>query len=170
MRGLAPVLVFTALFLPRAAHGACDEIRGDDARVACYDKLAECRTVTDAAARLQCYDNQPAPHQDVMVAAPEPRPIAKPPVPPVDVDNFGKREPIKQDDEVEGITASILEVESRSGIDYIRLDNGQVWRETTDQTTLLKVGQEVTIRKAVFGSYSLTSKPSPRLVKVKRVK
>lgn len=82
--------------------------------------------------------------------------------------DFGKK---KADTaRVEYIEASIVEVKQDSQrIDYFRLDNGQVWRETEDFRVRFKIGQSVTIEKAVLGTYNVRMDGVNKLVKVKRV-
>jgi hypothetical protein len=71
----------------------------------------------------------------------------------------------------EYIEATIVEVITRAPkIDYIRLDNGHIWREIEDSRTRFKVGQKVKIEEGIFGSFNLTMKGTRKAVKVKRVK
>jgi hypothetical protein len=69
------------------------------------------------------------------------------------------------------IEAVIVEVRTNvRDIDYLSLDNGQIWRETEDSLVRFRVGRKVTIKEGIFGSRNLTMEGIDRNAKVKRVK
>ncbi len=69
------------------------------------------------------------------------------------------------------LEATIVEVSTNAlKIDYFRLDNGSVWRETEDSRVRFAAGQRVTLQKGILGSTNLTVAGSDRAVKVKRVR
>ncbi len=70
----------------------------------------------------------------------------------------------------ETIEGVIVEVKSNArDIDYLWLDNGQVWRETGDSRVRFKAGRNVIIKEGALGSNNLTMEGIDRNVKVKRV-
>jgi hypothetical protein len=82
---------------------------------------------------------------------------------------FGKKKEFS--DPSDYIEAKIVEVKRNSQkIDYIRLDNGHVWREYQDYRTRFKVGQTVVIEEGVLGSFNMKVEGVTKLIKVKRVK
>ena len=71
----------------------------------------------------------------------------------------------------EDIEATIVEVATSAlKIDYVSLDNGQVWRETENSRVRFKVGQKIEIQEGIFGSHNLSIEGSDKTVKVTRVK
>ena len=69
------------------------------------------------------------------------------------------------------IEATIVRVQTNANrIDYIKLDNGQVWREVEDGRLRFKKGQKVRIELGVLSSYKLRIVGRKLSVKVKRTK
>ena len=69
------------------------------------------------------------------------------------------------------IEATIVRVQTNSNrIDYLKLDNGQVWREVEDGRLRFKVGQRVRIESGLLSSYKLKVVGKNLSVKVKRTK
>ena len=85
-------------------------------------------------------------------------------------EEFGKR--WKDGDEpMDFIEATIVELKSNPfKVDYIRLDNGQVWREISDSGLRFKVGDKIIITEVILGSFDLQVETSSRYIKVKRLK
>lgn len=169
------ILLLFAVGPAIAAAVPCEQIGDNTKRLACYEKLASCLDIKDNNARLACLDEKTqdgnsatssaTPPATATSAPPAVKETAIPEQPAPDAD-FGLP---KQD--TGQMTSTIVKVERRyDGVDFITLANHQVWRETIDQTHRLKVGQTVTIKPGIFGSYTLTSKSLQRLVKVHRVK
>ena len=175
--------LLTLVFILVPATGVCApcyKIKDDAQRLACYDRMTACLGERDDSARLSCLDttlrNRPAQGETATGrAAPGTREatVASPveqdrvmPQAPSNEDQFGK--PPKQPDH---LTSTIVKIShGYNGVDYITLENKQVWRETIDQTNRFKVGQVVTIKPGIFGSFSLYCDDLQRLVKVHRVK
>jgi len=83
-------------------------------------------------------------------------------------DNFGTR---TVDAPMEHVEAIIVEVTtSAHKIDYLRLDNGQIWRENEDNRIRFKSGQKVKIEVGILSSFNLTTDGSNKILKVRRVK
>jgi hypothetical protein len=122
------------------------------------ERVLSCADITDAAARLACFDRSAA-------AAREPRAPATPANPPTQP---------KAPAEVETLQAHITATRKASGGLYlIILDNGQTWRhESGSMEPYLKVGEAVTIRKGSLGSHRLTldSGQAKNWVRVTRVR
>ena len=141
-----------------------------------------CTDIEDDAERLACYDASNEASSAVPEALPEeqvaPAP-AQTPVPQPDnnagtviaadaPEEFGNKEPL--DAPREYIEATIVEIATSGEIDYLRLDNGQVWREVEDGHLRYKEGREVTITEGIFSSYDLKMEGYNNIVKVKRVR
>ena len=134
---------------------------------------ADCRGLVDGVARLSCYDRA---FGVAIVPATVPAPIAA-----NTVAGFGlsaeereqrsrapTAEPPRQLDEVAAKVTAIKQ--PRAGRFTVTLDNGQVWQQReTDSSIYLRVGDRITIKKAVLGSYLLVTE-GRRSTKVERVK
>ena len=69
------------------------------------------------------------------------------------------------------IEATIVRVQTNANrIDYIKLDNGQVWREVEDGRLRFKKGQKVRVELGLFSTYKLQIVGRKLSVKVKRTK
>ena len=87
----------------------------------------------------------------------------------VSADDFGKRERVEAP--TQSITATITRVQEAGNVDYLYLDNGQVWRETGgDSGVRFKEGKTVTITEGVLDSYDLKMEGRNKKAKVKRVR
>lgn len=153
-------------------------------------ELIDCRTLTSAIERLDCYDQAIDAHTTAPSQAAEPR-TAENPAPVVTTaaaataasvpklsqeDLFGKGETElrKSVQEATGtkaidrIEATVVEVrKSASGRVIITLDNGQVWKQSESSRARVSVDDKVTIRRRSFGSYTLYSKKTS--IRVKRI-
>lgn len=86
-------------------------------------------------------------------------------------DGFGKKEPIPAKEDRESIEAKIVQVQRNNyGIDHFKLDNGHVWRETSDTGVRFKVGQKVRIQEAILNTFNLKIEGQNKIVKVRRIK
>ena len=142
-----------------------------------------CADIEDNEARLACYD---ARNQE---SAPAPAEPAQPEAPPETAkedlaqateaeaaavvaadspDEFGVRE--TNDGPKEYVEGTIVEILKSGQIEYVRLDNGQVWREVTDSRMRFKEGRKVTITEGIMNSYDLRMEGYNKAVKVKRVR
>lgn len=144
-----------------------------------------CSDIEDNAERLACYDSKD--DTSSTVPAPLTTPAEQPVLPPpaeaplteshgraetkiaADApEDFGRKEPL--DAPKEYIEARIVKITTSGGFDYLRLDNGQVWREAEwDSRVRFKEGRKVTITEGVLSSYDLKMEGRNKIVKVKRV-
>ena len=173
---------------------SCVEIVNPEDRLACFDAARACASIHSVIVRLECFDgvyfNSPSTAAateevqetvDVTVEtepSPVPRvglkvnrkksaadPASVPTRTPVD---FGRKKSPK--DPLEYIEGTILEVmQNTRRIDYIRLDNGQIWREIDDNRVRFKVGQTVRIEKGVLNTFNLRIDGVRKLIKVRRI-
>lgn len=149
----------------------CTDIADDAERLACYDANKEASSIIPKvpAAPVQ---QQPAPAEqqvppaEASVGDPDDRAgtTVAAPAP----DDFGRAEPF--DASKEYIEASIVEIATSANIDYLRLDNGQVWREVEDSHLRFKEGRKITITEGILGSFDLRMEGIKNIVKVRRVR
>ncbi len=147
---------------------------------AAADAAAHCRTLSDGVARLSCYDRAfgvVVPAGTAAMAAP----AADKPVIAADTEaGFGltaeQREQRSQGRsesrrELTEVSATVSDIKQlRGGRFTLTLDNGQVWQQReTDASMFIEVGDTVTIKKAVLGSYLLVTE-GRRSTKVARVR
>ncbi len=141
-----------------------------------------CVAIADDAARLACYDRvlgrsagpKPAPGAATAPAAPAAAAAASAAVvsaPPAKdpVKEFGLTEEAKQAKDPtkaaeaaaapESITGRVMSLRWRKyGEFVVTLDNAQVWAQIEPMpSAVVKVGDTVTIKKALFGSYTLVT-------------
>jgi hypothetical protein len=164
----------------------------DDAELP--QEMIDCRAMPSATERLDCYDqlvdahtvstSRPAAAAPAEKASPD---AAAPPVaaantePAVSVSQealFGKNaEQIRQSvqestgtDEIDQIAARISKIrKSGTGYVVITLDNGQVWQQSDSSRLRLSDNDEVTIRRAAFGSFMLRKAGGKTTMRVKRI-
>lgn len=173
---------------------ACIQIVDDEERLACFDASRACATIQSNSGRLDCFDsayldadssNSQAEVPDVPVEVlveadasvdhssqvqlsdndekPESAEDS------TSIEKFGKE--TRLDAPEEYIEATIVEVITNAlRIDYLRLDNGHIWRENEDSRVRFKVGRKVKIEEGILGSFNLTMEGTRKIVKVKRVK
>jgi hypothetical protein len=127
--------------------------------------------------RLQCYDLLAARlHADKKLHADKNH--LSPPVPPAPArELFGLRaapekpapKPLERV-ELNSVSARVTSVRQRpQGGVLVQLDNGQLWQQLGNRDLLLEVGDNVTISRAVLGSFSITT-PHKRIAKVTRIR
>ena len=142
--------------------------------------LAACRALTDAAARLACYDALPLPTAAATAAAPSAKaaPAAAVVVPaapaapaaaavPVAAPNFGQ----ERRDEPQALQSSIPGFfEGWGPRTRIRLANGQVWQVVDDsQGVYALTDAKVTVRRAMLGGFVLEIAGANKAPRVRRV-
>ena len=138
----------------------CAEIEDNAERLACYDaENTRSGSVPDEASA----PSPPASPQPGRESAESPAPVAAP-----DPDSFGKEEPF--DTSKEYIEATIVEIKKSGLISYLRLDNGQVWREVEDSTLRFREGRKVTITEGILNSFDLQMEGQNKIVKVRRIR
>ena len=142
-----------------------------------------CRAITEATARLACFDRESAGLEAKVAAAAVPAPVAapRPLPPPLDPKKeFGLPEKAVATQEVaagtraadtSAIDAHVLGfAQGADGRGVFTLDNGQVWRQLNSTgEMLIHNGDPVTISRAALGSYWLQVK-SGRGCKVSRLR
>lgn len=176
--------------LPGLGHAqeSCAAIGDEAERLACFDRAtARCAGLESDEARLACFsealemrssdDDMRKADDDLPAAAPvaeggagkgsAPRPennVVAAPQP----EAFGQRETLEEAKKqfIEGRIVKVLT--TPADMDYLWLDNGQVWRETQDSRVRFREGQRVTITEGVLNSYDLRVEGSNRITKVKR--
>lgn len=143
--------------------------------------VAACASEKDSLVRLTCFDREVAKYtQSSARVAPTPTvpAIATPPSPSVaatppsavspNIDDFGvtgelarKRQEAQQSEAaaIKELHASVTKISTRPFGEYVmELDNGQVWEQNEKKSTfLIKVGDNVVIRPAKFGSFMLST-------------
>jgi hypothetical protein len=160
------VLVALIGFPGLALAQVCTNIEDDNERLACYDAINEASSsipeVPAAPAEQQATPalaetsvREPDSRTGNMIAADAPG-------------DFGKKEVF--DAPREYIEASIVEITTSGNVDYLRLDNGQVWREVVDSHMRFKVGRKVTITEGILSSYDLKMEGYKKMIKVKRIR
>ncbi len=182
-----------ALLLLAALSAAGESCRAGDT----LSKLLACRDLTDASARLACFDRESAALASAPAAPAAPvatlgssgaasavAPAAVTParaVPPPDPkQQFGlpEREVAKQEVAAGARAPDADKIEARivalamtgDGRAVLTLDNNQVWRQLSADTDLfVKPGDSVTISRAFLGSYWIET-PTRRGCKVTRVR
>ncbi len=143
------------------------------------DKLQDgykaCRTLSDASARLACFDDlMPTPEVAPQGTAAAQVQVTPPPAPATAAGSFGS-EAIRKEQKDEGPTSMqarlVGTIETLSKGQRYSLDNGQVWLNINDRDVYANVqNPEVTIEKNFVGSYwMLLDKPSAR-IRVRRIK
>lgn len=86
-------------------------------------------------------------------------------------EDFGLKEWQRKEGSTQRLEAVILDITTNSqNIDFLTLDNGQVWREIEDTRVRFKKGQPVTIEDGLFDSFNLQVPGVRRLIKVRRVR
>jgi len=160
-------------------------------------ELTDCRALTSAIARLDCYDQAVDAHTPSPSQAAKPQTAGNPaPLAPTAAvaataasqtarssgpelsqeDLFGQgetemRKSVQEAtdaEEIDRIEAIIVDVyKSKSGKAVITLDNGQVWKQSDGSRSHLSVDDTVTIRRRSFGSYTLFNKKNS--IRVKRI-
>jgi hypothetical protein len=148
--------------------------------------LRACMKEADATRRLACFDRESAvlagPAASAAPAAPAAATAgAAAATTQSATDKFGYKGSIARDDldkqkaaeEASGeLTAKVTAVAALpNGGMVVTLDNGQVWQQkTADRGMHIKVGDQVTIKRAVLGSFLLTSDTVNGSMRVSRVK
>ena len=165
---VAGVCALPALAGPGSDGASCVAMNDDAARLACYDRAygrnADGKTAATATsgAAAAAAAAAPAPATAARVA---PAPAA----PKDPVAEFGLTEAAKQAKDPAkaaaaaiaptSVTAKVISVRFRKyGEFVVTLDNGQVWEQNEPMpSAIVRVGDTVTVKKAVLGSYTLVT-------------
>jgi len=152
---------------------ACRSQSDDARRLACYDRVAS-HAESEAPAAAAANAGGPA-------AAPKPAPpAAVPAAAPTPEDNFGRERTIAAEEDkrraaeshaIGGLSALVVGIDTRGdGLMTITLDNGQVWRQNApDSKFRLQEGDKIRIQPGSLNSFILSG-PSKRSTRVTRVK
>jgi len=173
-----PAFIFSLLFVAGLAHA-------DPAQDALAE-VAKCADIADSGDRLKCFDKAVPLARSAL--APSPKPAAeqrsfldwfgfpKTQKPPQTTEEFGKPAPPPAPDEVTSISSNVLEfARTPRGQALFVLANGQVWRQSEGDTSLVRdpppgAPMKVTIENGFLGSYNLTIEGRNGLIKVTRLK
>ena len=148
---------------------SCASINDDAARLACYDAAVgrSPRPATAAPAAATSVPAKPVQRAAPVAAAPATTAAAaaaKDPVADFGLSESAKvaRDPVKSAEAAkapQSVTAKVISVRFRKfGEFVVTLDNGQVWEQTEPMpSAIVKVGDEVTVKKALFGSFTLVT-------------
>lgn len=168
--GCLAMVAATADEIPERTQ-RCADIDEDALRLECFDQLARDYGDERASERgVQGASSRPA---EPAASIPE-EPAAPPPAElPDPEDRFGLTATERDSDEEapDQVSAHISEIElRRDGHRIFTLDNGQVWiEESARQGLRLTVGDAVTIKSGLFGSYRLFASGN-KSTKVDRVR
>ena len=196
MGRLTFLTIFTVA-MNMAFADSCVELDSENKRLACYDSGRSCFEILSDESRLQCYDRaysnsvglpspvaekttqveqvgsrtQPAESSEELSTKNGEKDYSQELPVATDYDGeseFGKK--TKDSKTRKFIESTITEVErDLNKIDYLWLENGQVWRENENYGVRYKVGNSVRIEKAMLGSHILKSEGIVKLIKVRRV-
>jgi hypothetical protein len=147
---------------------SCASINDDTARLACYDaavgRSPRPAPATQAAAPAAAAKPAQRAAPVAAAAAPAAAVAAKDPVAEFGLSESAKvaRDPAKAAEAAaapQSVTAKVISVRFRKyGEFVVTLDNGQVWEQTEPMpSAIVKVGDEVTVKKALFGSFTLVT-------------
>ena len=160
---IAAIMTLTSLSVSAddAVRGfvKCLETQHDQARLACYDRLASALVELGPGASVS---------PTVVPAHPEPPHVGAHAAGPEN--EFGD-ERQAHDDALASITANVIGGFAGWNADTVfELDNGQVWQQSTSgRFEYAGPDRTVTIRRAAFGSFLLSPEGLNRSVRVRRV-
>jgi hypothetical protein len=163
---------------PVADISRCAAVADRDARLACYDDLGSRYSKGQSAAPVKSATpaTSPAAVKSAPAAAPT-MPVAKSAAAPAPTEpraDFGLTPNQKPKDPeapkkliaIEGVVSGFGR--TPTGHQVVRVDNSQSWELLEDTDPLLTPGDKVTIRRALLGSFILST-PSGREHRVKRL-
>ena len=86
------------------------------------------------------------------------------------IDQFGSERIAQGDEEPDQITSRILgEFKGWSGYTEFQLENGQVWKQSSEGLLIVRINNPtVTIKKSFFGTYTLNVEGVNSSIKVRR--
>lgn len=165
---------------PVADISRCASVADRDARLACYDELGSRYSPTRGTPPAPAQPTPPnvRPEAPVAARAPaaQPQPVAaqQPASPAESREQFGlKPNQLPKDPEapkkltaIEGVVSGFGH--APNGHQVVRVDNTQSWELLQDADPLLAPGDKVSIRRALLGSFIMTT-PTGREHRVKRL-
>ena len=155
-----------------------------------FDELLVCRDLPSDEVRVFCYDSAVDRSRQRGGSPPPTTHASPPPVPAATAaasggaaseisqeDLFGKNgdevqrtvEEVTGNERIESLNARITELQ-QAGYERVAmtLDNGQTWQQIDSSSLRLRVGDDVRIERASFGSFMLQKVGSKRTMRVKR--
>ena len=87
------------------------------------------------------------------------------------IDQFGSERIAQGDEETDQITSRILgEFKGWSGYTEFQLENGQVWKQSSEGLLIVRIkNPTVTIKKSFFGTYTLNVEGVNSSIKVRKI-
>lgn len=147
---------------------ACMSIPTDQARLTCFETIAQNTKTTEApATALKQIESKEVKQRRRFGLTRTPRPVRR-------EQDFGARAP--EDTGITTISAQITDVKlAFKTANRIELDNGQIWQQLSSDSTRVKTFRSnttytATIKKAALGSFRMTIEPMGRTIRVKRLK
>lgn len=132
---------------------ACAAFKDNNERLVCYDRLAES---ISAGTQAQAPIKAPAPEELFGMNT--------------DVRNSERKEPAAEGTSLESITQRVTAIRSaRDGGAILTLENGQIWQQVDGKYLLIEVGDTVTISRAAFGTFRLSTSAN-RSARFKRMR
>lgn len=163
-----PVLAGLLLFATGTAVAqSCLDPGSENAERACFEAARECVSIKPDDERLACFDRAYAVESLTTPALADSESAT-----PVELiatpEEYAQRSSGRAtDDRIESTIVGITT--NAHNIDFLRLDNGHIWRENEDSRVRFSMGSKVTIEEGMFGSFNLKMEGAPRAVKVRRV-
>ena len=162
-RAAFALAAFAAALAVAAAPAALAQSKAQ--RAAIVQKLLDCKTLTDNAARLACYDQAAAAFDQaeakgdvVVIDREQARKVRKQAfgfsLPSISI--FAKGETQEEVDTFDGVVAGARQ--NGAGSWVIKLEDGAIWTQVgvEDLFKTPQVGMKVKIRKAALGSYMMS--------------
>ena len=135
------------------------------------EAIANCRAITTAIGRLDCYDSielgEELPASKIVAAATTKTVIGTEDDLPSEEEKFGFEFDVK--DALQSVTSDITAVRknAKGGL-VLTLANGQVWQQSDGQTLFLDDGDSVTITRGALSAFYLTKEGKGRRYKFAR--
>ena len=149
----------------------CSKVQVSLIRLQCYDRLTQQPVVTQSAQttrkkfRLRRNKNQAAEEVREPSATDESTEVLS-----QKTDQFGHERVTQADEEPDQITSRILgEFKGWSGNTEFQLENGQVWKQSSEGLLIVRINNPtVIIKKSFFGTYTLNVEGVNSSIKVRR--
>ena len=149
----------------------CSKIQVSLIRLQCYDRLTQKPVVAQTAQttqkkfRLRRNKNQATEEAREKSAADESTEVVS-----QEIDQFGNERIAQVDEEPDQITSRILgEFKGWSGYTEFQLENGQVWKQSSEGLLIVRINNPtVIIKKSFFGTYTLNVEGVNSSIKVRR--
>lgn len=142
------------------------------------DNLQQCRAITDASARLQCYDQYVDAQSARSVSAKAPDAVAvtaaakvtEPTKTARDEALFGTSgETIESKIADLSVQVQAISTDSRQKL-VLTMQNGQRWQQLDNGFLKVSQGDSCVISSGVFGSYTMKCQQGTKSIRVKRVR